>query len=122
MHLMTAKKIEEFKDKSLESSSFNLILVIADEKKIDSMLHDFVGRIARTRILMTQFKLNLPVGADLPFQYRKLPSFGFEDLAWVRLTAKVVVTCESLPNSFACRQRRLGISSKSIFFKNNTRN
>ena len=33
MHLMTAKKIEEFKDKILGSNSFNLILVIADEKK-----------------------------------------------------------------------------------------
>ena len=33
MNLMTAKKVEEFKDKILESSSFNLILVIADEKK-----------------------------------------------------------------------------------------
>ena len=40
MNLMTAKKVEEFKDKILESSSFNLILVIADEKKIDSV---FIG-------------------------------------------------------------------------------
>ena len=35
---MTAKKIEEFKDKILESNSFNLILVIAD--KNDSV---FIG-------------------------------------------------------------------------------
>ena len=40
MNLMTAKKVEEFKSKILKSSSFNLILVIADEKKIDSV---FIG-------------------------------------------------------------------------------
>ena len=40
------KKIEEFKGKILGSNSFNLVLVIADEKKIDS---DFIGNTPKRK-------------------------------------------------------------------------
>ena len=41
MDLMTAKKVEEFKENILPGNSFNLIFVIADEKQIESV---FIGK------------------------------------------------------------------------------
>ena len=47
INLMSAKKLDEFKANMLQSNSFNLILVVADETKIESV---FIGNSPKRRV------------------------------------------------------------------------
>ena len=80
MGLMTARNIDEIKNRNLRSSSFNLVLVIADEKKIDSV---FIGNTPKRnkenetkgKVITPGWKIENQWILDLQQEYKPSASF-----------------------------------------------